>query len=100
MIREVYEETGLKVANLELCGLKQWQQEDGVRYIVICYRTNSFSGELRSSREGRVFWTTVPEMMNMRLASGMKYMIHLFTDKEYSEHIVRQIGGEWVNEIK
>lgn len=100
VIREVYEETGLTITNPELCGLKQWQQEDGTRYIVICYRANKFSGELRASGEGRVFWTTVPEMMKMRLASGMQYMIHLFTDNEYNEHIVHRVGDEWVNELK
>ena len=34
-VREVWEETGLTVRNLQLCGLKQWTMEDGGRYIVI-----------------------------------------------------------------
>ncbi|MDO5396835.1 MAG: 8-oxo-dGTP diphosphatase [bacterium] len=100
VVREVYEETGLTITNPELCGLKQWQQEDGTRYIVICYKSDRFYGELRSSVEGRVFWTTVPEMMKMRLASGMQYMIRLFTGNEYNEHIVQRIGDKWVNVLK
>ena len=33
IIREIYEETGLTVSNLELCGVKDWVKEDGNRYI-------------------------------------------------------------------
>lgn len=100
VIREVYEETGLKIENPQLCGLKQWQQDEETRYIVICYKANKFTGKLRSSREGRVFWTTVPEMLKMPLSSGMEYMIKLFTDNEFSEHIVRLENGEWINTVK
>lgn len=41
VIREIYEETGLTVSNLELCGVKDWVKEDGNRYIVFLYRTNN-----------------------------------------------------------
>lgn len=100
VIREVYEETGLKIENPQLCGLKQWQQDEETRYIVICYKANKFTGKLSSSREGRVFWTTVPEMLKMPLSSGMEYMIKLFTDDEFSEHIVRLENGELINTVK
>ena len=55
VIREVWEETGLTIEKPQLCGLKQFF-DDGTRYIVILYKTNRFSGELRSSDEGKVFW--------------------------------------------
>lgn len=45
VIREIYEETGLTVSNLELCGVKDWVKEDGNRYIVFLYRTNTYSGQ-------------------------------------------------------
>ena len=54
-IREVKEETGLDISNLELCGLKQWPTDQGERYVVILYKTNCFKGELTSSIEGEVF---------------------------------------------
>ena len=34
VIREVFEETGLLVSHPRLCGVKQWLNEDGSRYIV------------------------------------------------------------------
>ena len=54
VIREVWEETGLTIEHPRLCGLKQFPEEDGTRYIVMLYKANQFSGELRSSCEGNV----------------------------------------------
>ena len=55
MIREIKEETGLTISNLEFCGIKDWVEEDGSRYMVFLYKTNVFSGTIQSSSEGDVF---------------------------------------------
>src|SRR5690554_4598889 len=60
-IREIKEETNLDIWDLEICGTKQWSQND-VRYVVILYKTNAFSGELKSSNEGEVFWISKKEL--------------------------------------
>ena len=52
VIREVREETGLTVSQLRLCGVKDWMQEDGSRYLVLLYKTHTFRGELVSSQAG------------------------------------------------
>ena len=56
VVREVREETGLTIEKPELCGVKQFYTEDGARYVVFLYRADRFSGEIRSSEEGRIFW--------------------------------------------
>lgn len=56
VIREVREETGLSIKNVELCGVKDWVEYIGSRYIVFLYKTNEFNGKLKSSDEGKVFW--------------------------------------------
>ncbi len=61
-IREIWEETGLIIKNLELCGVKDWVEFDGSRYIVFLYTTNKFCGELMSSNEGKVFWMPLKEI--------------------------------------
>ena len=43
-VREMREETGLEVSDLELCGVKDWTLEDGTRYLVFLYRTHTFRG--------------------------------------------------------
>ena len=54
VIREMKEETGLTISDPRLCGVKEWINEDGSRYIVFLFKTDRFSGELASSDEGRV----------------------------------------------
>ena len=62
IIREIKEETGLTVSNLELCGIQNWTDPtDHYRYLVFCYKTSHFSGSIQSSDEGRssglILWT-------------------------------------------
>lgn len=53
--REIKKETGYDISNLKICDVKQAFYEDGSRYIVYLYKTNSFEGELRSTDEGENF---------------------------------------------
>ena len=61
-IREIKEETGLTISDLEFCGIKDWIKFDGSRYMVFLYRTNKFSGELVPSYEGDVYWLPLEEL--------------------------------------
>ncbi len=54
VIREIKEETGLIIENPVLCGVKNWIDEDGTRYIVFLFKAEKYSGTLTSSSEGRV----------------------------------------------
>ncbi|MDD6036672.1 MAG: NUDIX domain-containing protein [Lachnospiraceae bacterium] len=40
VIREVFEETGLKISSPKICGIKDWMREDGTRYMVLFYKEN------------------------------------------------------------
>lgn len=56
-IREIKEETGLDIKNVESCGYFEWNEpQKGIRYVTLLFRTKDFSGELKSSSEGKVFW--------------------------------------------
>ena len=95
-IREVYEETGLKVSNLQICGIKQWTQRDGsYRYVVIFYKTNSFTGELKSSDEGKVFWINRNEIGNYVVAEGFMEMLEVFENENLSENYHWLEDGVW-----
>ncbi len=84
VIREVWEETGLTIEAPRLCGVKDWYDENG-RYVVLLYRADRFTGELRSSQEGRVFWAELDELPGMNLASSMPETIRVFLDDNLSE---------------
>ena len=87
VIREVREETGLTIENPKLCGIKEFQKEqEGKRFIVFLYVASRFSGELRSSAEGDVFWYPLSELKRSKeLADGFSEMLPVFTSDEISE---------------
>ncbi len=85
VIREIYEETGLTVRSPKLCGVKDWMNEDGSRYIVFLFTAEEFSGELRSSDEGRVFWTDIGNVLELPVIWHMDSMMRIFDTGEFSE---------------
>ena len=85
IIREVKEETGLLIENPILCGVKNWIEEDGTRYIVFLFKTEQFSGTLTSSAEGQVFWVEMDEVLNLPWIWGMDSLMKIFAEGEFSE---------------
>ena len=100
VIREVYEETGLKIENPRICGTKDWPREDGSRYIVVFYKTNKFSGTLKSSDEGEVKWMPLEQMKKEKMASDMDDMLKVFLQDDISEFHYVVEDGEWRHELK
>ena len=87
VVREIREETRLTIENPKLCGIKEFQKEqDGKRFIVFLYAASRFSGELRASDEGDVFWYPLSELKRSKeLADGFSEMLPVFTSDEISE---------------
>ena len=87
VVREIREETGLMIENPKLCGIKEFHKEqDGKRFIVFLYVASRFSGELRSSAEGDVFWYPLSELKRSKeLADGFSEMLPVFTSDAISE---------------
>ena len=85
VIREMKEETGLDIRNPRLCGIKEWINEDGSRYVVFLFRTEEFSGELVSSEEGRVFWMEKEDVLKSRWIWHMDCLMKIIADGEYTE---------------
>lgn len=85
VIREIKEETGYQIQNPILCGIKQFQTENQVRYVILLYKANQFDGELCPSEEGDVFWVERSQMDALPLAYDMKELIELFDNSKKSE---------------
>ncbi len=100
VIREVLEETNLTILYPQLCGIKDWTNDDGIRYIVLFYKTDKYSGILKSSEEGDVYWVNKDELPNMQLADGMKEMLKIFCEDEISEYYFVKADGEWHGVLK
>ena len=96
VIREVWEETGLKIENPRLCGTKQFQTGKRERYVVFLYKTNRFSGTLRSSEEGDVFWVSRSDLGKYRLVPDFASMLKIFDEDSLSEfYYYTEENGDW-----
>lgn len=93
VIREIREETGLVIKNPQPCGFKDWILEDGTRYIVLLYKTDQFEGELKNSREGKVFWLDRNDISSANLIWNMRELLEIFETDQYSEFFF-QAGKE------
>ena len=85
VIREMKEETGLDIRNPRLCGVKEWINEDGSRYVVFLFRAEDFSGELVSSEEGRVFWMEKEDVLKAKWIWHMDCLMKIIADGEFTE---------------
>lgn len=99
VIREVFEETGLKISLPQLCGIKDWVK-DGTRRMVLFYKTDKYEGEVCSSEEGEVYWVELEKMKQMELAWGMDKMLEVFLNEDISEFFFYKENGEWVEVLK
>lgn len=94
-IREVFEETGLTIESPRLCGVKQFQKDNGARYVVFLHKTNRFSGELCASEEGDVFWLDRSRIGEYRCADGFTELLQVFDSDELSEFYFDRTDGGW-----
>lgn len=99
VVREMKEETGLTIENPKVCGFKDWIQEDGTRYIVMLYKTHKFTGELKSSDEGRVFWIDRADINSANLIWNMKELLEIFDTDLYSEFFFKIKDGKYKGEL-
>lgn len=95
VIREVYEETGLTIENPVLCGTKQFQQDNETRYVVFFYKADRFTGALKSSDEGEVFWIACKDLTQYALAPDMEAMVQVMESDHLSEFYYYRENGGW-----
>lgn len=78
--REVKEETGLDVWNVQPCGTIDWYHtEERSRFLVFLYKTSDFSGELlKETEEGSVYWLNPKELEKQKLAPDLEVYLELF----------------------
>ena len=100
VIREVREETGLTIAAPRLCGVKDWVNDDGTRYMVLLYKADRFSGTLTGSAEGSAYWTPLASLHQLPLADGMASTLNVFLHDDVSEQFFRRENGSWIEEFK
>ncbi len=78
VIREIKEETGLLISEPEYVGQIVWPlPEKGINDVALLYRTNKFTGKLKKSNEGEVFFIKKSEISNFELSLDFDKVLQL-----------------------
>ncbi len=94
VVREMQEETGLRVVDPKLCGVKQFPI-DGGRYLVFLFTAEEFEGELKSSEEGQMYWVKKEELKSVNLVEDFEELLEVMLSDNLSEFQYVIDEGEW-----
>lgn len=78
-IREVFEETGLSLKEVTFCGTCEWFSADrSRRKLGLLYRGDRFTGEIRASDEGPIYWLDPATLTVENSAEGLMTLLKVF----------------------
>lgn len=97
-VREAFEETGLRVSHLKLAGMCQYADitvdQQPFRRVIYFYCTSDFTGEIKSGREGEIFWLPKSELLKQDLAGSLADFLRVFNEPELSEVLYLEEGTD------
>ena len=99
VIREVKEETGLLIKNPILCGIEEFKTKNEDRYLMLYYKTDKFSGKLKSSKEGETFWIKRSDLNKYKLSLDLKRILKVMESDNLSEIIYYEKNNKWLSKI-
>lgn len=87
--REIYEETGLKIKNMKICGIKEWyDKKEQERQIIFLFVSDDFEGKLvPETAEGKVYWISESELKNKKLAYDFDKVLEVFNNENINEMV-------------
>lgn len=99
VIREVKEETGLTIKKPILCGIEEFKTKTEDRYLMLYYKTDKFSGKLKSSKEGEAFWIDRKDLNKYKLSLDLKRILKVMDSEKLSEIIYYKENNKWLSKI-
>jgi len=87
VIREVKEETGLTIKKPFLCGVEEFKTNKEDRYLMFYYKTNKYTGKIKNSKEGEVFWLDRKDLKKHKLSLDLERILKIMESDEDSELI-------------
>ena len=94
--REMLEETGLTLGRVQLCGVKQFPREDGLRYLVMLFKSDDFSGELVSSEEGQMAWIPMDRLKEYDTVDDLQELLDVMLRDDLNEFQYIVEGDHWI----
>lgn len=97
-IREIEEESGLKVSSVKMKGFITFPMFDGKDdWYVFLFTTDEFNGKLIDSAEGKLEWIPIDKLTEINLWEGDKIFIPwLFQEKFFSAKF-HYIDGQFID---
>ncbi|MBQ8159764.1 MAG: 8-oxo-dGTP diphosphatase [Clostridia bacterium] len=98
VIREVREETGLKICHPRLAGVKQFPTDvpsGKGRYIVFLFVADEFSGDLQSSEEGEMRWVKRSDLNALSTVDDFEQLLQVMERPELTEFQYLVDGDDW-----
>lgn len=80
VIREMKEETGLDIKNVECIGKIEWLI-DGKRHLSLLYFSDSYEGELLSSVEGKVFFEKLENISKYPFSTDFDKVLEIYNKR-------------------
>ena len=99
VIREMREETGLKVIEPRLVGVKQFPIENG-RYVVLLFKATQWSGDLISSDEGHMEWIEYDRLPVINTVDDFDELLRVMNTPELTEFQYLVSGDDWTVSIR
>ena len=76
VIREMKEETGLDITNIEPRGYIEWNEfGDDVRHLAMLFRSKDYKGKLKSSKEGEIFFIKEEDISKYLLSNDFEKIL-------------------------
>lgn len=98
VIREVYEETGLRIVEPTLCGFIMFPNFDGKNdWGVFVFKATNFCGEVIDSEEGTLEWVAYTQVLNKPTWQGdLLFLTWLLSDKPFFSAKMTYENGDLV----
>jgi len=82
LLREVKEETGLRLTSYRFRGIVTFVTEKGLYEYMCLYTADGFEGELQDCDEGTLEWVPKHKLSNLNLWQGDYIFLHLLEERE------------------
>ena len=99
VIREMREETGYTVIGPRLVGVKQFPIENG-RYVVLLFKATEWTGQLRSSDEGRMEWVEYDRLPEIKTVDDLGELLRVMNAPELTEFQYLVSGDDWTVSVR
>ena len=81
VIREMKEETGLDLLEIEPKGYIEWNEfGDDVRHLAMLFKSNKYKGKIKSSKEGEIFFIKEEDLNKYLLSNDFEKIYRKMVD--------------------